>query len=117
MRLEGLSFEPNHVRIQGKRANYRISYDGSIVREPDHQAVVFPAGTRLSDEKLYLPFSDDDDPVISYVVTTTILLANDDKITDQGLAHALGIELAPASAVKEPKKKTQRSKRDGTGHV
>jgi hypothetical protein len=113
MRLEGVSLEPDHVRVRGRRANYRISYSGSITREPDHQAILFPAGLRLGDEKLYLPFSDEDDPAISYVVTTTILLANDDQIKDKGLAQALGIELAPTAAVpaKEPKKKTTRSKR------
>jgi len=90
--LETVSCEGEFVRVRGKLAEYRVCYrNASIVREPGQQALVFPAGTRLEDEELFLPFADQDDQLVSAVCTAVLLLANDDQIKDQSLLKALQV--------------------------
>ena len=90
--VEGVSFEGEFVRVKGKLAEYKVScQNASIVREPGTQTFVFPAGTRLNDEKLFLPFTDEDDEFLSAVCTAVLLLAHDDKIRDKSLLKALQV--------------------------
>ena len=92
MELECVCFEDEFVRVKGKLAEYRVNFNnGSIVREPNQQTCVFPAGTRLQNEKLYLPFADEEDELISAVCTAVLLLAHDNQIKDKTLLRALGV--------------------------
>jgi hypothetical protein len=90
--LECVSFEEEFVRVKGKLAEYKVSCrNGSIIREPGKQTYVFPAGTRLQNEKLFLPFADEEDELLSTVCTAVLLLAHDYHIEDKTLLRALGV--------------------------
>jgi hypothetical protein len=92
MELDCVRFEDEFVRVKGKLAEYRVNFNnGSIIRERSQQTYVFPSGTRLQNEKLYLPFADEEDELISAVCTAVLLLAHDDQIEDKTLLRALGV--------------------------
>ncbi len=74
-----------------EKRDFLLTVDASITREPGKQAFVFPAGTRLKDEKLFLPFADEDDELLSAVCTAVLLLSHDDQIKDKTLLCALGV--------------------------
>ena len=90
--LEGVKFDEEFVRVKGKLAQYRVNCNnGCILREPGGQTFVFPAGTRLQSEKLFLPFADEEDELLSSVCTAVLLLSHDDQIKDKTLLRALGV--------------------------
>jgi hypothetical protein len=90
--LECLSFEGEFIQVKGKLAEYKVSCNNaSIVREPGQQTYVFPAGTRLQNEKLFLPFADEEDELLSAVCTAVLILVHDDQIKDKTLLRALGV--------------------------
>ena len=92
LQLENVNFEEEFVRVKGKLADYKVScWNPSFVREPGQTAFVFPAGTRLKDEKLFLPFADEDDELLSAVCTAVLVLAQDDQIKDKSLLEALQV--------------------------
>jgi hypothetical protein len=92
LELECVSFEGDFVRVKGKLAEYKVSCaNASITREPGKQTYMFPAGTRLQNEKLFLPFADEDDELLSAVCTAVLILAHDDQIKDKSLLRALGV--------------------------
>jgi hypothetical protein len=100
MHLDNVSFVSDAVHVKGKLGEYEVKYDtAAIMRMPDHRALVFSMGPRLGNEKIFIPFADEEDPVLSQVVTAAMILAHDDQIKDKSFLQALG--LAPRAG-REP---------------
>ncbi|GAA0558517.1 hypothetical protein GCM10010172_46920 [Paractinoplanes ferrugineus] len=75
------------LRVEGKLGAYRIHLgSANILMEPDDAYLcIVPDRGRAG--KLSLPF--DDDPVLSVILAKAILLAADDKITDETITRQL----------------------------
>jgi hypothetical protein len=72
----------NFLRVQGKVRAYRIHIgSGNILMDPDNRYLCIVKKGTPNDTKLRLPF--EGDSMLSLILSKALLLADDDKITDQ----------------------------------
>jgi hypothetical protein len=72
----------NFLRVQGKVRAYRIHIgSGNILMDPDNRYLCIVKANAPKDAKLRLPF--EGDSMLSLILSKALLLADDDKITDQ----------------------------------
>lgn len=72
----------NFLRVQGKVRAYRIHIgSGNILIDPDNRYLCIVKAGAPKDTKLRLPF--EGDSMLSLILSKALLLADDDKITDQ----------------------------------
>jgi hypothetical protein len=84
--IDGVSVEEHFVRVEGKRAVYRIHLGSSnVFIEPGHHICIVPERRVAAAEEIYLPFSDTADRKAAELVSKLILLANDDRIEDPSI--------------------------------
>lgn len=76
-------FDDRFLRIAGKKRIYKIHMgSGNILMEPDNSYLcIVPDQSKNKLSKVYLPF--EGDRMLSIILSKAILLADDDKITDQ----------------------------------
>ena len=78
----------NFLRVQGKVRAYRIHIgSGNILMDPDNRYLCIIKAATPNDTKLRLPF--EGDSMLSIILSKALLLADDDKITDQMILRRL----------------------------
>lgn len=86
------SFEEKFLVVRGKRHSYRIHLgSGNILIMPqDRYLCIVPAQAQVekAGERLFLPF--EGDRTLSLILSKALLLAADDKITDNTILRQLG---------------------------
>jgi hypothetical protein len=77
-----------YVRVRGNLATYRIHLgSANILIEPDDRYLcIVPAG-KTKAPRLLLPF--DGDEILSVILSKIVMLAQDDKITDDTILHQI----------------------------
>jgi len=77
-----------YVRVRGSLATYRIHLgSANILIEPDDRYLcIVPAG-KAKAPRLMLPF--DGDEILSVILSKSVMLAQDDKITDDTILHQI----------------------------
>ncbi|MGE3813112.1 MAG: DUF4132 domain-containing protein [Candidatus Nanopelagicales bacterium] len=77
-----------YVRVRGSLATYRIHLgSANILIEPDDRYLcIVPAG-RAKAPRLMLPFQGDE--ILSVILSKIVMLAADDKITDETILHQI----------------------------
>ena len=87
------SFEGNFLKVQGKIRNYKIHVgSGNILMEPNDQylCIVPDSSNRMSKEKIFLPF--DNDEMLSIIISKALLLAKDNETTDGTIISQITIK-------------------------
>ncbi|BCJ39832.1 hypothetical protein GCM10010168_26920 [Actinoplanes ianthinogenes] len=89
--LTRVSIDGGSAVVRGARATYRVHLtSGSIHVEPGGYLCVVPAGFgSTAHRRLFLPFADDD-RMTSVILSKVLLLAEDEKITDESILAQLG---------------------------
>lgn len=88
--LDRVTVDGHNAVIRGSRATYRVHLNsGSIHLDPGGYLCVVPASFGATAHKrLFLPFADEDRPT-SVILSKVLLLAEDEKITDQSILHQI----------------------------
>jgi hypothetical protein len=74
--------EGNYLRVEGKVRAYKIHLgSGNILMEPDSRYLCIVKSTPKSESRVLLPF--EGDATLSLILSKALLLAADDKITDE----------------------------------
>lgn len=85
------SFEGKYLKVRGNLRTYKIHMgSGNILMEPNDQYLcIVPEGRRHNEkELLYIPFEGDN--LLSIIISKALMLAEDDKITDETILRQLG---------------------------
>lgn len=81
--LENVRVDGRYVKIKGKLAEYRIhTASTSIHVEPGSYLCIIPAKA-INNDKVYLPFADQNNSKTAELISKIFLLANDDQIKDK----------------------------------
>jgi hypothetical protein len=88
--LTSITVDGMFARVHGKRADYRVHLgSGSIHIEPGgYLCIVADAATARPDQRLFLPFADED-VMTSVILSKVLMLVADDRITDPTITEQI----------------------------